>query len=157
MNKYVGMIKCRLVDKGIYVNVGQIFEPEDSYNEETSRSLAASLKAGWLRRLDDKEYKKLKNSQDINKKHIVSSVNVKVVNNMAAKSVECSTPVGTVSDMSDAVIADEVIDQNVIIASMENKHKTNTVEVVNDIKSEIKKRIRRTKSDMTIKKIKKEG
>jgi hypothetical protein len=52
MAKYLVTAKFRLVDEGIYLDKDEIFEPEDKY-AQTSRSMAAARRSGWLVQIND--------------------------------------------------------------------------------------------------------
>lgn len=53
--KYFVISKCRLTDLNKYLIPNQIFVPKDDEYERTSRSLAAALRAGWVRKATAKE------------------------------------------------------------------------------------------------------
>jgi hypothetical protein len=147
MSKFIGILKCRLVDRGVYVNPGEIFEPDEAY-ERSSRSLAAALRANWMRRISDHEVSQIKSKQQA----VVEEVKVQPTAQKKV-SIEVVTPNAALSEMTDAAIADEVIDQNVIIAARDKKHEQlSNVETVDSIKDEIRQK---TKKVLKIRKLKK--
>jgi hypothetical protein len=153
MSKFIGILKCRLVDQGIYVNPGEIFEPDEAY-ERSSRSLAAALRANWMRRISDHEVNQIRSKQKT--AVAVEEVNVRLVQPTAQKkvSIEVVTPHGALSEMTDSAIADEVIDQTAIIAARDKKHDQQQlkVETVDSIKDEIRQK---TKKALKIRKVRK--
>jgi hypothetical protein len=150
MSKFIGILKCRLVDRGEYVNPGEIFEPDEEY-ERSSRSLAAALRANWMRRISDHEVDQIRSKQ----RAVVEEVNVRKVQPTAQKkvSIEVVTPDRALSEMTNDAIADEVINQDVIIAARDKKHEQlSNVETVDSIKNEIRQK---TKRVLKIRKLKK--
>jgi hypothetical protein len=139
MSKFIGILKCRLVDRGIYVNPGEIFEPDETY-ERSSRSLAAALRANWMRRISDHEISQIKSKQQA----VVEEVKVQPTAQKKV-SIEVVTPNAALSEMTDAAIADEVIDQNVIIAARDRKHDQQQLkeDTVDSIKDEIRQKTKK--------------
>lgn len=152
MSKFIGIIRCRLVDRGIYVNPGEIFEPEEAY-ERTSRSLAAAIRANWMRRISDHEVNQINNKKE---KAAAEETGTNItskqqITTQKKVSVEVVTPNAAIPEMTDAAIADEVINQNTIIAARDKKHEQSNLETVDSIKDEIRQK---TKKALKIRKVK---
>jgi hypothetical protein len=63
--KYFIISKCRLTDLNKYLLPDQIFTPKDDEYERTSRSLAAALRAGWVRKATVKEIESFEKNESI--------------------------------------------------------------------------------------------
>jgi hypothetical protein len=161
--KYLTQVKFRLVDNGKYLNEGDVYDPMDSAYESSSRSLAAALKAGWLKMISDEDAAKIQ-AEKVKKLMAVEPVEIKKVhvdpNQTKAISrkinsdVEVATPNVGLGEVTDEDMADEVIHQEPIIAAMESRRQAKRqsqvqqpreVEVTAEsIKSEIKRKVRKS-------------
>lgn len=122
--KYFVLSKCRLVDKNVYLLPNTIFKPESEDYERSSRSLAAALKAGWIRSATDKEIEKFEK----NEKTFTKSVSSTKPKSELAK----GAALGAV-DMKPEVFADEVISGDAILKARDKRRRESTTKTVPDV------------------------
>jgi len=129
--KYLATVKFRLVDRGIYVSEGEVFDPEDRSYESSSKSLAAALRAGWLKIISEdeanqleveriKKLTKIEPVAEVKKAHVDPN-QPKAISRKINKDVEVATPNVGLGEVTDEDMADEVIHQGPIIAAMEKR------------------------------------
>lgn len=121
--KYLVLSKCRLVDKNIYLLPDTIFKPESEEYERSSRSLAAALRAGWIRVATDKEIEKFEKNEKTSKK----SASVKPKSELAK-----GAALGAV-DMKPEALADEVISGDAILKARDKRRRESATKTVPDV------------------------
>ena len=118
--KYFVISKCRLVDKNIYLLPGTIFDPESEDYERSSRSLAAALKAGWVRKATDKDVEKV----------IKTSTKSEVVK--PKSELAKGAALGAV-DMKPESFADEVISGDAILKARDKRREEAATKTIPDV------------------------
>lgn len=121
--KYFVLSKCRLVDKSIYLLPGTIFDPESEDYERSSRSLAAALKAGWIRKATDKDVEKVAKSTTSIKTESIVKPKSELAKGAALGAV----------DMKPEAFADEVISGDEIIKARDKRRKESTTKTVPEV------------------------
>jgi len=137
--KYLVQQKFRLTDQGVYLEADTVFEPDDNY-ARTSRSMAAALRAGWLRKITDAEAEQVEA-----KAVVVEPVKKKSAAAKAAKKLDA--PVG-VAEMEPEDLADETISGDEILAARKKRREAREARrsektTAESIKSEVKKKARK--------------
>jgi len=152
--KYLVLTKCRLIDRNMYLNPGTVFEPDNEEYERTSRSLAAAVRTGWVRKATEDEIKQYE--KELAAKPVVA----KPVAKPAARLNVGDAPLGAV-DMKPEDLADEVISDKDIMAARDKRRAgrtASTVEVktesetADSIKGEIETKVRKKKLSLSLKK-----
>jgi hypothetical protein len=143
--KYLVLTKCRLTDRNVYLNPREVFDPKDENYEQTSRSLAAAIRAQWIRKISDAEAKVIiEKNQEAEKKEVVAKAKVEVPKAVQRKITDGVT-VGA-HDMEPEDLADEVTpDVKNIVAARDDRRNAKVANTAKDIKDEIKMKIRRKK------------
>lgn len=147
--KYLVLQKFRLTDQSIYLDAGMVFEPEDNY-ARTSRSMAAAVRAGWLRKISDAEAEKIEAKAEAREPKAKKSAAAK-----AARKIDA--PVGVGVEMKPEDLADEVISGDDILAARKKrredrvprKSKTTAKSIKDEVKKKAstrKKRVKKIKS-----------
>lgn len=113
--KFLVLQRFRLVDRNQYLDQDMLFNPDDEY-ANTSRSVAAAIKAGWMRRISDEEAEKLQAKQ------------IKVVKEAAVRPTSESVdkpnkPPALIEDMKPTDIADEIVGSNEAILKARDKRR----------------------------------
>ena len=118
--KYFVISKCRLVDKNVYLMPDQIFSPDSPEYERTSRSLAAAIRSGWVRKATDEEVKKFKSLKPV--KVVAPKIPV------AQKPEKKDVALGAV-EIKPEDIADEVISSEAILQARDKRRAESTASV----------------------------
>lgn len=152
MSKYLVLSKFRLTDKNVYLDAGDVYDPDDINYENSSRSLAAGLRALWIRKLTDAEFQKIEKQKVKAEKNAtrqaeaevnVSDPVVKAVEPVIAKAVK--RRIGNV-DFVPEDLADEVtpaVEQLVVVRDKRQVVAKNEVIAAKNIKNEIKMKIKK--------------
>ena len=114
--KFMVLQRFRLVDRNQYLDSDMIFSPDDEY-ANTSRSVAAAIKAGWMKRISDDEAEKL---QKLQMKPIVKEAVARPTSEGVEKP---NKPPALIEDMKPEDIADEVVGSNEAIINARDKRR----------------------------------
>jgi hypothetical protein len=122
MAKYLVGQKFRLVDLNAYLDANMIFEPEDKY-VQTSRSMQAALRSGWLQKISDSDAAKHQAMMDKAltteyKGPDTATPSVNKPNNGLPKMID---------DMKPEDIADEVVGNNAAIIVAREKRRREAI------------------------------
>jgi len=93
------------VDKNVYLMPDQIFSPDSPEYERTSRSLAAAVRSGWVRKATDEEIKKY---ESLNPPKVVAP-KIPVAQKPEKKDVALGAVEIKFEDIADEVISSEAI------------------------------------------------
>jgi len=121
--KFFVISKCRLVDKNMYLLPGQIFDPESEEYERASRSLAAALRSGWVRKATPQEIEKYSSTQKVASPKPTQPQQSKLAKDAALGAV----------DMKPESFADEVISGEDILKARDKRRAEATVKTVPDV------------------------
>ena len=130
MAKYLVTAKFRLVDEGIYLDKDDIFEPEDKY-AQTSRSMAAARRSGWLVQINDEVAAKHQAMMD--RSYVQQQEPKKAVASTVLKPKELPK---LNSDMQPEDLADEVVGNNDAIISARDKRRQAALKAARPISSD---------------------
>jgi hypothetical protein len=128
MAKYLVGQRFRLVDINAYLDANMIFEPEDKY-VQTSRSMQAALRSGWLQKISDSDAAKHQAMMDkaLTTEYKGPDTATPAVN-------KPNTPPKMIDDMKPEDIADEVVGNNAaMIAAREKRRKEAIAKVARPI------------------------
>ena len=117
--KYFVISKCRLVDKNVYLMPDQIFSPDSPEYERTSRSLAAAIRSGWVRKATDEEIKKY---ESLTPPKVAPKIPV------AQKPEKKDVALGAV-EIKPEDIADEVISSEAILQARDKRRAESTASI----------------------------
>jgi hypothetical protein len=112
--KFLVLQRFRLVDRNQYLDQDMLFGPEDEY-ANTSRSVAAAIKAGWMRRISDEEAEKLEKLQ---MKPVVKEAVVRPTSEGVEKPSKLPA---MIHDMKPEDLADETISSDAIIKARDKR------------------------------------
>jgi len=149
--KYLVLTKCRLIDRSVYLIPGTVFAPDSEEYERTSRSLAAALRTGWIRKATDDEIEQYE-------KELTKKLAAKPVVKPVTKPSVGDAPLGAV-DMKPEDLADEVISGKDIMTARDKRRAeasrtASSVEVktetADSIKGEIETKVRRKKEKLSL-------
>jgi len=156
--KYLTVERCRLVDRGVCLAESDVYDPQDVTYEKTSKSLAAAIRAGWVKVITDKEADRLE-VERVDKltkgvKEEIPNARVdqnqpKAISRKINKDVEVATPDKGLGEVTDEDMADEVLHQEPIIAARDNRRnstqrKVDIKKTADSIKSEIKEKMKKS-------------